>query len=166
MLRVKTAATTEPVSVAEAKANMWVMHAEDDAMIESKIRAARDHLEQVLGRALADAEFVYVGTLPGLPIWPGTIQSIAGLEDDGFTWTTLAVDEDYNYNADANRIVGSDYCTHRIEFAALPGEVPQAVRDAILLRVQAEYEGDPVEAEKMRAAAYDMAFPYRTSVMA
>lgn len=160
MLTVKTAATTEPVSVAEAKAHLRVIHSEDDALIESQIQSARDHLEKALGRALADSVFVYTGTLRALPIWPGTIQAIAGLESDGVTWTTLG-SEDYGYNADANRIVGSAYTEHRIEFKAEPGEVPEAVRDAIFLRVQADYELGPDDGEKLRDAADRLAYPHR-----
>lgn len=42
----------EPVPLAEAKVFLRIDHAEEDALVESLITAARQHVESVTGRAL------------------------------------------------------------------------------------------------------------------
>lgn len=165
MFIATTAATEEPVTVGDVKAQLRIAHAEDDGLLTSLIISARETIEQYTGRALAVASYRYSGKLKKLPLWPATIDSIAGLESDGITWTTLS-GSDFTYDAATNRIVGSPYCTHLIEFTTEPGEcVPQALKDAIILRVQADYEGDSQSADRYRDAAASVAWPYRLTLL-
>lgn len=165
MFIATSVAEEEPVTVAAVKAHLRVTHAADDGMLASLITSAREFVEQVTGRALAAAGYRYSGKLKLLPLWPATIDSIAGLESDNTTWTTLAEGDDFTYDADTNRIMGSSYCTHLIEFTTVPGDaIPQPLKDAIILRVQADYEGDNGSAERYRSAASSLAWPYRLNV--
>lgn len=52
MIKVITAPTAEPITLAEAKANLRVFGADDDADITRMIRAARQMAEERLNRAL------------------------------------------------------------------------------------------------------------------
>lgn len=165
MLIATAAATDEPVSVADVKAQLRVTHSSDDALLSSLITSAREFIEQFTGRALAAATYRYSGKLKLLPLWPATLDSIAGLESDGITWTTLAEGDDFTYDADTNRIIGSAYCTHLVEFTTVPGDaIPQSLKDAIILRVQADYEGENGSAERYRDAAATLAWPYRMNL--
>lgn len=161
MLITITPATDEPVTLAEAKEHLRVTHAEDDDLIERLITGAREFVEQQTGRALAAASYRYTGTLKLLPLVPAEVTSVEALQSDGVTWEA---DADVAYDADRNLLTGTTRCQHKVEFTTDPGEVPQALKDAILLRVQAGYEANPMEAEKLRDAAYSMSFPYRLNL--
>lgn len=161
MLSTITPATEEPVTLAEAKAQLRVTHAEDDALIGRLITGAREIVEQQTGRALAVAGYRYTGTLRMLPLVPATVTAVEALQSDGVTW---AADADVGYDADRNLLTGTTRCQHKVDFTTEPGEIPQALKDAILLRVQANYEANPDEAPKLEQTAYRMAFPWRLNL--
>lgn len=106
MLRTVTAAEAEPVSLAEAKQHLAVIHAADDVLIGALITAARETVERVTGYALVEAAYEWSpegGRREPLPIWPGVVTSAA---------------DDYP-----------------ILFSATPGPVPAPLKAAILLLV-------------------------------
>ena len=70
-LKVITAPTTEPVTLAEAKLHLKVETGDDDTLISSLITAARETAEIFTGRALASQVLEYI--LDGFPISNDTI---------------------------------------------------------------------------------------------
>lgn len=88
MLRLKTAATLEPVSLIEAKAHLNVDLPDNDTLIGAMVSAAREIVEQQTGRSLAAADYLWepVGdcTSP-LPLQPATITSEEGVRPIAFT---------------------------------------------------------------------------------
>lgn len=161
MLITITPATVEPVTMTEAKEHLRVTHDEDDDLIERLITGAREFVEQQTGRALAAASYRYTGTLKLLPLVPAEVTSVEALQSDGVTWDA---DADVAYDADRNLLTGTTRCQHKVEFTTDPGEVPQALKDAILLRVQAGYDGENGSAERYRDAAVTLAWPYRMNL--
>ena len=74
-LRIKTAPTSEPVSLVDAKRHLRVDNSDDDAEITALITVARRWVEGVSGRALVNQELLYSftqdppsGSLPLLPM--------------------------------------------------------------------------------------------------
>ena len=137
----------EPVTLAEAKAHLRVIHARDDDMIERLIVAAREAAEQFTNRALVAANYRWVRSVFEsrflLPLWPvESIDAVTYLDDDDVRQTVAA--EDYTFDADrlALRPVGSwpSGTEVNVEFTTDPGEVPQAIKQAILLMVGDLYE--------------------------
>ena len=59
-LKIITAATTEPLSLAEAKNHLRVLTNDEDALISVLITAARQWCENFTGRALASQIFEYI----------------------------------------------------------------------------------------------------------
>ena len=81
MLRLITAATAEPVSVAQAKRILHIDHDALDDDIPNVISAARELVERRTGFALAEASYEWTpvgGRHSPLPIWPGETTSEPG----------------------------------------------------------------------------------------
>lgn len=147
MLIFLSIASVEPVTLAEAKAHLRVIHASDDEMIGRLITAAREAAEQFTERSLVAASYRWVldGFEPQfvLPLWPTeTVDAVTYLDDDDVRQTVAAAD----YTFDADRLTlrpvdswpsGSEV---NIEFTTNPGDVPQAIKQAILLMVGDMYE--------------------------
>jgi uncharacterized phiE125 gp8 family phage protein len=88
MIKVITAPTTEPITLAEAKANLRVVGTDDDADITRMIRAARQMAEERINRALmpqvlAFGEDGFCGPLrvPRPPL--RTLDSLTYIDTDG-----------------------------------------------------------------------------------
>ena len=168
MLRVVTAATDEPVSLAEAKAHLRVTHSADDALIERLITAAREWVEAETGVALAIADYVWsperVGTIgwrPALPLWPVTLGDVTYWDGE----QRVPIDPtEYLLEDSRGLLTLGTNPDPRVEFTTEPDPIPEALKTAILLRVQADYEASPEDAEKFRAAAAQMAFPFRRNL--
>lgn len=106
MLRTRTPATDEPVTLEEAKAHLAVIHGADDMLIGAMIVAAREVVERATAYALvvASYEWTPVGErCAPLPIEPGAVTSAAG--------------------------------DRPVLFDTVPGPVPAPLRAAILLLV-------------------------------
>lgn len=171
MLTLLTAATTEPVSLAEAKAHLRTTHDADDGLITRQIVAAREHIELITGVALAAATYRYVAdcfrSVDSLPLWPvSEVSSVSYLDSSR---TRIVVDP-AEYIVDLDRLTIAPVASWpwatsvNIEFSTAPALVPESLKSAILLRVQAEYEADPEEAEKLRDASTALAWPKRRNL--
>jgi len=141
MLRTVTAATTEPVSLDEAKAHLSVYHDSDDAMIGAFITAARQIVELESGVALAEAEYLWSPsngrTRPALPLWPATVAGVTYWDGDA----RVALDADI-YALDDERgflSLAPAYPQPRVEFVTVP-VTNEALNVAILLMVGDLYE--------------------------
>jgi uncharacterized phiE125 gp8 family phage protein len=105
-LKIKTAPVKEPVTLAEAKSHLRVEIADDDTLINTLIKAAREHVEKICSRALiTQTWYLYLDSFPDsgeeirIPMPPlATIVGITYVDIDGVT-QTLAVGE---YTVDAN----------------------------------------------------------------
>ena len=168
MLRVVTPATAEPVSVEDVKAHLRVTHAADDALLEAQITAAREHVEAFTGLALAEASYVWhpegagrCGWRPRLPRLPAEVTEVSYYDGEA---RVVALADDYRWDADRGALTLGAWREPSVAFTTAPDAVPQALLSAIKARVQAEYEADPQDAERYRAAADAMAWPWRRSL--
>lgn len=94
MLTIITAATVEPITLAQAKAHLRVAHDGDDALITAIIAAAREAVELETGRALAVASYEWTPDCKGqtqLPLTPVTITSADGVLPVAFTTAPAVV---------------------------------------------------------------------------
>lgn len=151
----------EPVSLAEAKAHLRVSHAEEDALVTRLITAARAHLESSLTRA-----FVTQGWTLWLDAWPADavvrlplapvreITSVRTYDAAGIpvgvpdtAWFLDAVSRPARlvpvggapWPRPGRRVNGVEI-TFLAGHGDLAGEVPEAIRQAILLLVAHWYE--------------------------
>jgi uncharacterized phiE125 gp8 family phage protein len=142
MLIVTTAATTEPVTVAEAKAHLRVTHNSDDALIGALITAAREAVEQNTGRALAEAAYRHasdeeIGVLNRLPLWPvDSVSEVSYADAEG----ARVVIDPADYVVDGDRatvalVPPADGDRLSVDFAVDPAHVPVSLKYAILLVV-------------------------------
>ena len=134
MLTIVAEATTEPVSLADAKAHLRVIHAGDDAIIAALITAARAAVESETGRALAEASYSWEpenGRESEFPLRPVDITSADGVVP--------------------------------VTFNTKPGEVPSPLKAAILLLVADLYENTEASTKGLteNPTLARLIFPYR-----
>jgi len=151
----------EPVSLDEAKAHLRIDHGDEDVLISSLVTAARIHLETMLGLAFITQQWNVV-----LDRWPDTPEMVLPLAPvQAITGISLYDAEDAasviapsNYSLDAlsepARLIwrgisvrpspGRSYNGIEISltagFGASTSDVPQPLRQAILLMVAHWYE--------------------------
>lgn len=163
---------TEAVTLTEAKEHLRVIHDADDALIGRLITAAREHVENETGRALVAAtyrqRFAMFDRPLWLPLWPvAEVMSVSYVGADGVRMTVdptaYAVEADWS-TVHSVSAWPSPATSVAVEFTTAPGEVPEGLKTAILLRVQADYEATPEDGERLRDAARNVAFPYRVNL--
>lgn len=175
MLIVTTAATVEPVTVAEAKAHLRETGTENDTLIGGLITAAREAVEMNTGRALAAAAYRWaseddIEVLMHLPLWPVATVTAVSYEDADGARQTMAVDD---YTLDGDRatvaIVPPDYGVNlSVSFTVAPSNIPVALKQSILLLVgdmfanaEATITGDTVA---VNPAVDRLMTPYRVNL--
>jgi uncharacterized phiE125 gp8 family phage protein len=149
MLIVTTAATVEPVTLAEAKAHLRVTHTSDDALIGALITAAREDAEQITGRALAAASYRWassetVSSVLRLPLWPVSAVTALTYEDADGARQTMA-SGDYTLDSDRSTVTIDplpDFIANvSVAFDVAPDAVPETCKSAIKMLVEHMYAG-------------------------
>lgn len=158
------APTTDPVSLAEAKAHCRITSTDEDGLLAGYILAARQHVERDTGRVLISQRWVYTIDRCWPSAWDGlcyrtrivvpitplqSVVSIQYVDTDGST-QTLASNQ---YRVIKDRMFGyvepefgvswpavraqSDAITVTVEagYGANPGDVPEPIRQAMLLLI-------------------------------
>ncbi|MBB4126224.1 hypothetical protein GGR77_001514 [Xanthomonas translucens] len=134
MLRLVTAAAEEPVTLADAKKHLVVLHDADDTLIAAFITAAREVVEQQTGYALATATYDWTPVGDGrspLPIEPAQLDSAPD--------------------------------AYPVRFTTTPGPAPAALRAALLLLVGDLYANREAAVEGLteNPAFARLTFPFR-----
>lgn len=165
MLRLVTAATTEPVTLAEVKAHLRVTHDEDDTLLGAQITSAREVIEAETGVALVEAEYLWApearprcGYVANVPLWPAALDGVTYWDGEA----RVDADPDvYLFDDFRGRLTLSTYAQPQVAFTTTPDAIPESLKSAIKLRVMAEYEADADEAEKLRDASLRIARLHR-----
>jgi uncharacterized phiE125 gp8 family phage protein len=173
-----TAPAVEPVTLAEAKAHLYVTHSDDDALIGAYIAAAREDAEHRLQRALVNQTwelaldaFPSVIDLPMAPLV--SITSIKYLDAARVEQTLDAATYYADTDAEPGEVVpkyGESWPTTypernavRVRYVAGYGAdgslVPESIKAWIKLRVGALYENreSAVSGQTIQAAPRDFA---------
>lgn len=187
-LKIITAPTAEPVTLAEAKAHLRVTHDDEDALIGTLIVAARQALDGkdgILGRALVTQSWVM--TLDAFPSGRITIplpplQQIDGVEykDPAGVWQVVP-DTDYQLDIDSEPGVLAPVTVWpetadvmgavRILFTAGYGDaedVPAGLKAAMLLHIGDLFANRERSSDRQayESPAYDaLVFPFRTRLI-
>jgi uncharacterized phiE125 gp8 family phage protein len=163
MLITVTPATVEPVSLSEAKAHLRVDHDADDGLIGALITAGREAVERFTGRSLAAASYRWASEAEQslrLPLWPSTVSAVTYMSNgERVASQTYVFDEDRSLLCDVG---GVDAV--RVEFTTDPASVPEALKSAIKLRVEADYDASPDDKLTLIKAADMLAQPYRMNM--
>lgn len=162
ILKLITAPTTEPITLAEAKAQLRVLHSDEDALIEALIVAARMSVEGVLRRALFSQTWEYsLAQFPAkaelrLPLPP--LQSVTSVTYYDTAGTTATFATTGNWYADTasepGRIVLNDgiswpssslrpgigVVVRYIAGYSTVASIPQTWKQAIMLLIGHYYE--------------------------
>ena len=185
-LALNTPPSNEPVSLAEAKAYLRIDHADEDALIQSLLLAARMHLERVTGLAFLSQQWsLWLDHWPGpevtIPLFP--LAAVVAVKIYPATGAA-AVADPATYVTDTARRpprlvrVGATWpepqrVANGIEivftagFGANAADLPAPLAKAILLLAADWYEtrgplaiGDP--AESLPRPVAGLIAPYRT----
>lgn len=172
MLIVTTPAVAEPISLADAKAHLRVVHSGDDTLIAGLISTAREHVERYTGRALAVASYTYASTDEtawALPLCPATISAATYMR--GGTRVPLPA---YTYDAARNEVTldsGAALDGDRInyDFTTAPtAGLPAPLRSAMLLLIGDLYENAEGQITAVSVAENPtlvrLMFPFRENI--
>ena len=112
-----TAPTTEPLSLTEVKAHLRITHSDEDTLITSLIKVARQQAESITHRSIASAVYEFtIDDFPSdeivLPMPP--VESVTSIiyKDKDSVETTWASDEWIFYNSEPAKIIpayGKDF---------------------------------------------------------
>lgn len=171
-----TAPAVEPVTLTEAKAHLYVTHADDDTLIGAYIAAAREDAEHRLGRLLITQTWeLSLGAFPSVIVMPVPIASVVSItytDTDGAEQTldaaayqadTVAapgaIAPAYGYSWPATR---EQFNAVKVRYTAgfgLAVAVPSTIKAWILLRVGALYENreSAVSGQAIQQAPRDFA---------
>lgn len=156
-----TEPSVEPVSATEAKLHLRIDHTTEDTYIGSLIKAARMHVEDIVGRALITRTYT-----AKLDTWPTrefrlpypplvSVTSIKYTDEDNVTATVSASDYTVDTYSEPGRVVLKSTATwpsvtladtNGVEiiwtagYGAAGSNVPEVFRQAILLLVAHWYE--------------------------
>lgn len=171
MLQLATAATVEPVTLAEAKAHLDLAHDQDDDKVAGMIAAAREVVELETGLALAEAEYVWAPAgrgrcnwRPSLPLWPAEVEGVTYY--DGTERVAIDV-ADYRFDPVRGALTVGAHAEVEVSFTAKPGPIPSAIKSAILLLVSDLYENRGASvagAVNANPAAARLIWPYRRNI--
>jgi len=149
----------EPISLQEAKDWLRIDHSDEDALLSALITSATLSAESFTGRAIMSQSFRLnldcfpeIITLPMAPLI--SVTSVKYLDESGVLQTMNSADYEVDSASFPARIVpayATSWPTHRhtinsvrVEFVAGYGEsqsdVPQTIRDAILVSVTDRFE--------------------------
>lgn len=175
-----TPPTSDPISLAEAKAQCRVSIADEDGLIAGYILAARQHVEDYLGRRMltqtVDYKMDRFKHCIEVPI--GKVQSIVSISyvgPDGASLTLSSADYLADVDSEICRIssaYGKSWPVARDQMNAVtvravvgygtsPGDVPEPVRQGMLLHVELLYDRDPGERETLERARDALLRPHR-----
>lgn len=175
MMITVTAAATEPVTLAEAKAHLRITHTADDTMLGAMITAAREAVEMNTGRALAAAEYRWasedeIDYTMRLPLWPvDAVSEVSYAGADGARVTMDAAD----YTVDVDRATlaltpPSGGSNLSVTFTVAPTNIPAPLKAAILLLIGDLYENAEATIVGVSVAANPAAdrllYPYRVNL--
>lgn len=185
-LRVTSSATTEPLSLSEAREHLRVDHFEDDGVISGCILAARQHIENICGLALANSTWTMtLDTFPDdgsilLPREP--VQSVSSVRYTNtagtlITWSSTEYEVDLYSSPPRLRVrtgfswpaVKDVLSAVQIEFVCGyggPQLVPQPIMQAMRLLVGHFYENREAVGASMAPAPFAvdaLLAPYRTA---
>ena len=155
-ISVVTAATVDPVSLAEAKAHLRVTSSDDDALIVGYLVAARQFVEDYTGRTLSlqtydykiDDELCGEILLPRPPLV--SVTSVSYVDINGATQTLSPSLYQVDTGILFGRIVPAYQATYpsvrvqpnavTVRFQAGYTQIPEPIRQAILLLVSHFYD--------------------------
>ena len=160
-ITVFTAPTVEPLSTAEAKSHLRVTSSDDDTLIDSYVKSARDIFQDVSHRALLTQTLEYsfecwpsgrVLELPRPPLQ--SVTSVAYTDTDGNSQTLAATEYAVDTRAIVGRIVlGKDktwpslddianavVVKYKAGYGAAATDVPPTILQAIRFLVAQFYE--------------------------
>ena len=186
-LVLHTGPALEPVTLLDAKAHLRVDESDDDTLISSLITAARIHVEAVLSGALITQVWQQVldswprGSVHELPLSP--VQSVNSINTYDSEDAPIVFDPSH-YFADTvsqpsrlilrgaqawpkpGRVANGIEITFTAGYGVSPGDIPEPIRQALMLLVAHWYENrEPialgVQATQVPATVNSLILPYR-----
>jgi uncharacterized phiE125 gp8 family phage protein len=176
---IKTDATTEPVTLTEAKLYCKITGTGDDTIITNLIKAAREQIEVYTGRSLAEKTYQVQYdrmTQESFPLPCQPIKSVSSVKLVSEDSTEISLTLNSNYY-----LIGAPFTQMRlsgvystrspqllVEFIAGYGAtgcpvLPQALKDAILKRILVLYTHRGDEG-MINNEGYELASPYKDDV--
>lgn len=156
---------TEPVTLTEVKTWLKVDFTDDDTLLTSMIKGARQSIEQYLNLALVAKTIALDIEFSGEDQKAVTLPYTSGLSgvtvdelDEQDVTTTLASGTDYFIRGNIIRLSPGRY---HVSYTTVPGTIPEALKEAIKMEVAERYSNRGEASTGLSESAKVKADPFK-----
>lgn len=167
-LKLVTDVTSEPITVSDVKAHLYITHSDDDTYLTGLIKRARKQIENYCSIAIGSQEWIWMQDCNGgvelqIPKQPVISVDAVSYEESSNSFVSKTAEDDYKISGLFEKtFTPFTYGRWRVEYTTGYETLPDDLKHGILCQVAYLYEnrGD-VSKTGLSDMAKDIVSPYK-----